>query len=86
MSLDNLRVATRMRLLVALALVGLSILCAVSLAHLRSSMMEDRKLQTRHLVENGSGVIEHFYKQFQAGTLSEADAKKGATETLRTMR
>ena len=86
MSLDNLRVATRMRLLVALALVGLCILCAVSLANLHNSMMEDRKLQTKHLVENGSGVIEHFHKQFQAGTLSEADAKKGATETLRAMR
>ncbi len=86
MKLENLRVLTRMRLLVALALLGLVALCAVSLANLRSSLMDDRKLQTKYLVESAQGVIEHFYKQSQAGTLAEADARKGATETLRAMR
>ena len=86
MKLENLRVSTRMRLLVALALLGLVALCAVSLANLRSSLMDDRKLQTKYLVESAQGVIEHFYKQSQAGTLAEADARKGATETLRAMR
>ena len=86
MKLENLRVSTRMRLLVALALLGLVALCAVSLANLRSSLMDDRKLQTKYLVESAQGVIEHCYKQSQAGTLAEADARKGATETLRAMR
>ena len=86
MKLENLRVSTRMRLLVALALLGLVALCAVSLANLSSSLMDDRKLQTKYLVESAQGVIEHFYKQSQAGTLAEADARKGATETLRAMR
>ncbi len=86
MKLATLRVATRMRVLVALALIGLIALCAVSLVNLRNSMMEDRKLQTKHLVENGLGVIQHFYRLAQAGTLPEADAKKAAVETLREMR
>ena len=86
MSLDKLHVATRMRLLVALAVVGLCILCAMSLERLRDSMMEDRKLQTKHLVENSSGVISYFHKLFKDGTISEADAKKGAIEALRVMR
>ncbi len=86
MKFTHLRVATRMRLLVALTMIGLIALCAVSLAHLRSSMTDDRKSQTKHIVENGMGVIKHFHAQAKAGTLSEADAKKAATETLRMMR
>ncbi|WP_374477789.1 methyl-accepting chemotaxis protein [Zoogloea sp.] len=86
MNLENMHVATRIRLLVALALVGLVVLCTASLFNVRSSMIEDRKLQTKHLVETGSGVIEHFHKLAQAGTLSDADARKAAIETLRNMR
>lgn len=82
-NLANLRVATRMRLLVALTLI---VLCGVSLAHLRSGMMEDRKLQTQYLVEATRGILEHFHKLAQAGTLPEADAKKAATEAIRSMR
>ena len=86
MKFANLRVATRMRLLIALTMIGLIALCAVSLAHLRASMMDDRKLQTKHIVENGMGVVQHFHRLAQAGKLSEAEAKKAATETLRVMR
>jgi methyl-accepting chemotaxis protein len=86
MNLENLRVATRMRLLVALALIGLIILCGVSLAHLHRGMMDDRKLQTQYQVESARGVIEHFHKLSQAGTLSETDAKNAARETIRSMR
>ena len=86
MNLENMHVATRIRLLVALALVGLVVLCTASLFNVRSSMIEDRKLQTKHLVETGSGVIDHFHKLAQAGTLSDADARKAAVETLRNMR
>ena len=73
MKFANLRVATRMRLLIALTMIGLIALCAVSLAHLRASMMDDRKLQTKHIVENGMGVVQHFHRLAQAGKLSEAE-------------
>jgi hypothetical protein len=48
-------------------------------------MMEDRKVQTKHLVESGASII-NTSKLAQAGTLSEADAKKAATEALRAVR
>jgi methyl-accepting chemotaxis protein len=75
-----------MRLLVGMMLFGLIALCAVSLGSLRSSMMEDRKVQTKHLVESGASILKHFHALAQAGTLSEADAKKAATEALRAVR
>jgi len=86
MKLTNLAVATRMRLLIGMMLFGLVALCAVSLGSLRSTMMEDRKVQTKHLVESGASILKHFHALAQAGSMPEADAKKAATEALRAVR
>ena len=86
MKLANLAVAARMRLLIGMMLLGLSALCAVSLTSLRTTMIEDRKVQTRHQVESGASILKHFHALAQAGSLSEADARKAATEALRTVR
>ena len=86
MKLANLAVAARMRLLIGMMLLGLSALCAVSLTSLRTTMIEDRKVQTRHQVESGASILKHFHALAQAGSLSEADARKAATEALRAVR
>ncbi|WP_228111932.1 hypothetical protein [Zoogloea sp. 1C4] len=57
MKLANLAVAARMRLLIGMMMLGLVALCAVSLGSLRTSMMDDRKVQTKHLVESGASVL-----------------------------
>ena len=57
MKLANLAVAARMRLLIGMMMLGLIALCAVSLGSLRTSMMDDRKVQTKHLVESGASVL-----------------------------
>jgi methyl-accepting chemotaxis protein len=84
--LTSWRVSARMQLLVALALIGLLVLCLVSLFQLKSSMLEDRKQTTKNLVEVAIGVLAHHQKMAQDGTLSADDAKKAARETLRTLR
>ena len=81
-----LRVATRMQLLVALALIGLLALCLTALFQLKDSMTEDRKEKTRNLVEVGIGIITHHHKLVAAGKLSEADAKIAARDSLRALR
>ena len=86
MKLANLAVATRMRLLIGMMLFGLVALCAVSLGSLRTTMMEDRKVQTKHQVESGASILKHFHALAQAGSMPEADAKKAATEALRAVR
>jgi methyl-accepting chemotaxis protein len=86
MKLANLAVAARMRLLIGMMLFGLIALCAVSLGSLRTTMMEDRKVQTKHQVESGASILKHFHALAQAGSLPEADAKKAATEALRAVR
>lgn len=84
--LASLRVATRIQLLVALTLFGLIALCFTSLVQLRSSMMEDRKLKTKNMVEAAVGVIDRHYKLAQEGKMSEEEAKAAARETVRAMR
>jgi methyl-accepting chemotaxis protein len=75
-----------MQLLVALALVGLLVLCVVALFQLKGSMLEDRKQKTKNLVEVAVGLLAHHQKLAQDGKLSEDDAKKAARESLRGLR
>ena len=86
MKLNELRVATRMRLLIAITLIGLLSLCAVSLANFRTGLIEDRKLQTKALVESSIGVLKHFHSLAQKGVMSEDEARKSAMATLSTIR
>jgi methyl-accepting chemotaxis protein len=85
-ALSSLRVATRMQILVGLALAGLLALCLTALFQLKSSMLEDRKQKTQNLVEVGVGTLAHFQKLAADGKMSEEDAKKAARETLRDLR
>jgi len=84
--LGELRVSTRMQLLVSLALVGLLVLCFSALLQLKDSMFEDRKQKTKNLVEVGMGILNHHQKLAASGQLSEEDAKKAARESLRSLR
>ena len=85
-ALANLRVATRMQLLIGLTLVGLIVLCLVSLFQLKDSMLEDRKQKTRDLVNVAAGIISHNHQLATSGKLSEEEAKTAARESLRGLR
>jgi methyl-accepting chemotaxis protein len=86
MSLNSMRVATRMQLLVGLALFGLIVLCITALLQLKSTMLEDRKQKTKNLVETAMGVVAHFHQLAQEGKLSDEEARKAAKESLRNVR
>ena len=85
-ALANLRVATRMQLLIGLTLVGLIVLCLVSLFQLKDSMLEDRKQKTRDLVNVAAGIISHNHQLATSGKLSEEEAKTAARNSLRGLR
>ena len=85
-ALANLRVATRMQLLVGLTLVGLIVLCLVALFQLKDSMLEDRKQKTRDLVDVAVGIVKHHHELAASGKLSEEAAKAAARDSLRGLR
>ncbi len=68
------------------ALAGILAVSALSLSSERTSLMEDRKVKTRHLVESASGVLQHFHERQTKGELSEADAKAAALGVLKALR
>ena len=82
----SLRVATRMQVLVGLALLGLLVLCFSALFQLKGSMLEDRKQKTRNMVEVGMGILTHYQSLAAAGKISDEDARKAARDSLRDIR
>ena len=84
--LRSFKVRTRTQVLTALTAVGLLIICTVSLFAIRESMLEDRKLRIRSLVEAGMGIMDHYYKLSADGRMSDKLARESAFEALRYMR
>lgn len=84
--ISNLRVSTRMLLLVGLALIGLLVLCLVALFQLKDGMMEDRKQKIVNLVDVGIGIVNYHHQLSASGKVLEEDAKNAARESLRSLR
>ncbi len=53
---------------------------------IKTNMYDAKYLKTRHLVESACSIIDHNASLAKAGTLSEADAKKAAMDTIKSMR
>lgn len=84
--LASIRVRSRLWLLCAAALAGMILLQFLSLHDMRSTMLEERKAKIQAQVDTASGVIKHFQSLAGSGTMSDAEARKAATETLRNLR
>ncbi|MBC7205429.1 MAG: cache domain-containing protein [Methyloversatilis sp.] len=82
----GLTVQQRLMVIVAASLAGILLLAAVLLAGMRSTMIEDRKNAARFAVESAWGVVDAFHKRALSGELTQEEARKQATNTLRTMR
>ncbi len=53
---------------------------------IRTNMYAAKYLKTRHLVESAWSIINHNESLAKSGALSEADAKKAAMDTIKSMR
>ncbi|RZT90812.1 methyl-accepting chemotaxis sensory transducer with Cache sensor [Azospira oryzae] len=83
---ERIKVRTRLMIFFAGVVLGLLAVGIFSLYVLRDNLMEDRRLKTRNVVESVLGVVDYFYKQQQAGKLSEEEAKRQAMDSLRNVR
>ncbi len=86
MRISSLSVKNRVRLLVGLGLAALVLLSGFGLILERSSLLEDRKLKTRNLVEVAWGVVEHFGRLAQSGKLEESQAQEMTKAALANLR
>jgi methyl-accepting chemotaxis protein len=76
----------RIQVISVIALIGLLAVSLLSLFYLKDSLLEDRKEKTRNLIEVATGVVTYYHRQQVDGKLGEAEAQKGAIETLRNLR
>jgi methyl-accepting chemotaxis protein len=84
--LDQLNVRNKIWLMIALFVVAILAGSYGDVVSTRGLLRAEKELKTRHLVETAEGVLSHFYDLQRAGTLSEADAKTQAINTIRGLR
>ncbi|MBI3776341.1 MAG: methyl-accepting chemotaxis protein [Gammaproteobacteria bacterium] len=86
MVLSNLRLASKLWLLVCTAVAGAFIIGMLSVVDYKNNLLEDRKSGTKHVVETAYGVLDHFHALEVSGVLTADQAKQAAKDTLRRMR
>ena len=82
----NLSIKYKLWGLVLLSLVGISALTLHELQALRSGLMEEKKSQTRHIVDTAYGVITHFAAMADAGQLDKQEAQQRAIAQIKSLR
>ena len=82
----SVSVKTRIFLLVGLALCALGMIVIFNGMQVRATLLEEKKIKLRHLVESSYGVLEYWHGQAQSGKLSEEEAKRFAAESIQKLR
>ncbi len=86
MSIRKLRISSRMLLIVAAAVMGMTTVAAISLDRLYTILLHDREDKARQLVETAYGILTTFEARTHTGSLSEGEAKSQALAILAPLR
>jgi methyl-accepting chemotaxis protein len=86
LKLKNLRMQTKLALLVAVGLVGIVSVVSLAVSHSRDLLFEERKIATRNVVETVYGIIEHHAKRAAEGKIDPEQARTEAIAEIRTLR
>lgn len=81
-----MQVKTRLMLGGLATLMGLLAVSLTALFLEKSSMMDDRKIKTRHLVEAAHTVLVHYHQQEKSGALTASQAQAAAMSAIQALR
>ncbi|WP_416560419.1 methyl-accepting chemotaxis protein [Limnohabitans sp. yimb22184] len=81
-----MQVKTRLMLGGLATLIGLLAVSLTALFLEKSSMMDDRKTKTRHLVEATHTILVHFHEKEKSGDLTASEAKEAAISAINAVR
>jgi methyl-accepting chemotaxis protein len=79
-------IKSKLVFILIVALVGMATICSISLFSDKESLLEDRKSNTRNLVEVAAGIVSHYHDLQVKGEMSEADAQAAALSVLKELR
>ncbi|MDE1942820.1 MAG: methyl-accepting chemotaxis protein [Betaproteobacteria bacterium] len=82
----SLKIKTKLNAVIAIVLLGLTLISAFSLTAEKSQLLKDRQVKTRHLVEVAYKVLEYEYALQTSGKLSQAEAQSAAMATIKALR
>jgi methyl-accepting chemotaxis protein len=77
---------TKMLFMIGVMLVGIAFLVTLTLSTIRSQMLEDRKIKTRHVVESVYGILEHYEGLAKDGSLTTKEAQDAALTMIKNLR
>ncbi|WP_374370070.1 methyl-accepting chemotaxis protein [Dongia sp.] len=82
----DFRIATRLALVVLVAMIGMLTIGGISAYETRETLLRDRQIKTKHVVETAYGVLAYYGEQAKAGAITEEVAKATAMTMLEGMR
>ncbi len=82
----SISIKTRLLLIMVAALTGMILIAVFALQSEKATLLEDRKVKTRHLVEGAHSLLGHFYDLQQKGVLTEDAAKDAALKAIKALR
>jgi len=85
-SAKSVSIKARLLLIMAAALTGMILIAIFALQSEKATLLEDRKVKTRHLVEGAHSLLGYFYDLQQKGVLSEDAAKDAALKAIKALR
>ena len=81
-----MQVKTRLILGGLISFIGLLLVSIIALFIEKASMLEDRKVKTRNLVESVHALVVHYQELEKNGQLKQADAQQAAIEAIKALR
>ncbi|MCD1209098.1 chemotaxis protein [Vibrio cholerae] len=85
-SLRHLSIRNRLFLLTVVILVLLAIPFAIMVKDYRHDLMQEKQVQTQHLVESAYTLLEHYAQQATQGTLTTEQAQNTAKQAIAQLR
>ena len=85
MTLKDIKIATKLYLLIACSFAALILVSAILLNSYKDTMYEDRKAKIMNLTETAYSLIENAIDEHRSGGLSLEDAQNMAKETIQHM-
>ncbi len=79
-------IKTRLLFIMIAAFAGMALIAGFALQAEKSTLMDDRKVKTRHLVEAAHGILVFYHNRFKSGAMPEEEAKKAALDSINAMR
>jgi methyl-accepting chemotaxis protein len=84
--LSSLKIRYRLALLVVGALLLMLATAGYGLMILRGSILEDKRIETREIVDLAYSIAEHYGKQAESGKLSQEEARERAQVEIAALR